>query len=111
MTDADVARIVAGPESGGGDPIETALLRATDELYRDDGVSDGTWVALARGSRHEAIARRSDCRRRLSRDVDGDQQRGVFHLDANMADFRFPGVAAVGPFLFPISMLPAFSPR
>ncbi len=30
MSDADVERIVAGPGSGGGDPIETALLRATD---------------------------------------------------------------------------------
>src|SRR6185295_2581548 len=40
MTDADVQRIVAGPESGGGDPVEAALLRATDELFRDDRVSD-----------------------------------------------------------------------
>ena len=49
MTDADVARIIAGPDSGGGDPLETALLRATDELYRDDRVSDDTWAALAKG--------------------------------------------------------------
>ena len=50
MTDADVARIVAGPESSGGDPIETALLRATDELYRDDRVSDETWARSRRDS-------------------------------------------------------------
>jgi 4-carboxymuconolactone decarboxylase len=49
MTDADVARIIAGPDSGGGDPLETRLLHATDELYRDDRVSDDTWAALARG--------------------------------------------------------------
>jgi hypothetical protein len=49
MTDADVARIIAGPDAGGGDPLETALLRATDELYRDDRVSDDTWAALAKG--------------------------------------------------------------
>jgi alkylhydroperoxidase family enzyme len=48
MTDADVARIIAGPDSGGGDPLETALLRATDELYRDDRVSDDTWAALGK---------------------------------------------------------------
>lgn len=47
MSNADVERIVAGPESGGGDPVETALLRATDELYRDDVVSAETWAALA----------------------------------------------------------------
>src|SRR6185295_17915017 len=53
MTDADVARIIAGPgsalESGGGDPLEIALIRATDELYRDDRVTDDTWAALAKG--------------------------------------------------------------
>jgi hypothetical protein len=27
----------------GGDPIERALIRATDDLYRDDRVSDTTW--------------------------------------------------------------------
>jgi 4-carboxymuconolactone decarboxylase len=48
MTDADVARIIGGPDNG-GDPLETALLRATDELYRDDRVSDDTWAALGKG--------------------------------------------------------------
>lgn len=38
-----------GPDSSGGaDPVETALLRATDELYRDDLVSAETWAALAK---------------------------------------------------------------
>ena len=89
MTDADVARIVAGPDSGGGDPLETALLRATDELYRDDRVSDETWAMLAKtldtkqlldvliavgGYRATSMAINSA---------------GV-QLDANMADFRFP---------------------
>ena len=56
MTDADVARIVAGPDSGGGDPIETALLRATDELYRDDRVSDETWARSPRDSRRSSCS-------------------------------------------------------
>jgi alkylhydroperoxidase family enzyme len=89
MTDADVARIVAGPEHPGGDPLETALLRATDELYRDDVVSAETWAALAKdldtqqlldvliavgGYRSASMAINSA---------------GV-QLDPNMADFRFP---------------------
>ena len=49
MTDADVDRIVNGPDSGGGDALEIALLRAVDELYRDDVVSEKTWSALAAG--------------------------------------------------------------
>jgi 4-carboxymuconolactone decarboxylase len=89
MTDADVARIVAGPDSGGGEPLENALLRAADELYRDDRVSDATWAALAGqldtkqlldvliavgGYRSTSMAINSA---------------GV-QLDANMAEFRFP---------------------
>ena len=89
MTDADVDRIIAGPDAGGGDPVEAALLRATDELYRDDVISDATWSALAKtfetkqlldvliavgGYRSTSMAINSA---------------GV-QLDANMADFRFP---------------------
>jgi alkylhydroperoxidase family enzyme len=89
MTDTDVDRIIAGPDAGGGDPVEAALLRATDELYRDDIVSDATWSALAKtfetkqlldvliavgGYRSTSMAINSA---------------GV-QLDANMADFRFP---------------------
>lgn len=46
MTDADIQRIVDG-SGAGGDPIEARLLRAVDELYRDDVVSDATWRELA----------------------------------------------------------------
>jgi alkylhydroperoxidase family enzyme len=89
MTDADVARIVAGPDSGGGDPIETALLRATDELHRDDRVSDATWGALARVL---------DARQLLDMLIAVGGYRAAsmainsagVQLDANMADFRFP---------------------
>ena len=89
MTDADVARIVAGPDSGGGDPIETLLLRATDELHRDDRVSDATWRALAKGL---------DTRQLLDMLIAVGGYRATsmainsagVQLDANMADFRFP---------------------
>jgi len=46
MTDADIQRIVEGPDAG-GDPVEVALLRAVDELHRGDVVSDATWNELA----------------------------------------------------------------
>lgn len=89
MTDADVARILAGPESGGGDPIETALLRATDELFEQDRVSDGTWTALA-----AALDTRQLFDVLIA--VGGYRSTSMLinsagvQLDANMADFRFP---------------------
>jgi len=89
MTDADVARIVAGPASGGGDPVETALLRATDELYRDDVVSDATWSALAKAFDTKQlldILIAVGGYRATSMAINS----GGVQLDANMADFRFP---------------------
>jgi len=89
MTDADVARIVAGPDSSGGDPVETALLRAADELFESDRVSDGTWTTLAATL---------DTRQMLDVliAVGGYRSTSMLinsagvQLDANMADFRFP---------------------
>jgi 4-carboxymuconolactone decarboxylase len=43
----DPVRIAQGPDAPGWDPFEAAILRAVDELYRDTGVSDRTWNALA----------------------------------------------------------------
>jgi alkylhydroperoxidase family enzyme len=88
MTDADVARIVAGPDSP-GDPVETALLRATDELYRDDGVSAGTWAALASALDSKQLLD-------VLISVGGYRTASMtinsagVQLDANMANFRFP---------------------
>ena len=89
MTDADVARILAGPGSGGGDPLDTALLRAADELFENDVVSNETWAALATGL---------DTRRLFDVliTVGGYRWNSMLissagvQLDANMADFRFP---------------------
>jgi alkylhydroperoxidase family enzyme len=46
ISDADVQRIVSGPDTP-GDPADTALLRAVDELHQHDVVSDATWTALS----------------------------------------------------------------
>ena len=89
MNDADVARIVAGPDSGGGDPIETALLRATDELYRDDRVSDDTWAALAKSLDTKQLLDVLIAVGGYRATSMAINSAGV-QLDANMADFRFP---------------------
>jgi len=89
MNDADVARIVAGPDSGSGDPIETALLRATDELYRDDRVSDDTWAALAKGLDTKQLLDVLIAVGGYRATSMAINSAGV-QLDANMADFRFP---------------------
>jgi 4-carboxymuconolactone decarboxylase len=88
MTDADVERIVRGPDEP-GDALETALLRATDELYRDDRISDETWSELAA---------RLDTRQLLDVLIAVGGYRAAsmainsagVQLDENMADFRFP---------------------
>ena len=89
MTDADVARIVDGPESGGGDPLEVALIRATDELFRDDRVSDETWAALAKGLDTKQLLDMLIAVGGYRATSMAINSAGV-QLDANMADFRFP---------------------
>jgi len=89
MTDADVARIVAGPESGGGDPLELALLRATDELYRDDMVSADTWADLSKGLDTKQLLDVLIAVGGYRATSMAINSAGV-QLDANMADFRFP---------------------
>ena len=46
LGDADLERIIVGPDHPNDDPAELALLRATDELYRDHVVSDETRALL-----------------------------------------------------------------
>jgi alkylhydroperoxidase family enzyme len=93
MTDADVARIIAGPggapESGGGDPLELALIRATDELYRDDRVTDDTWAALAKGLDTKQLLDVLIAVGGYRSTSMAINSAGV-QLDANMADYRFP---------------------
>ncbi len=47
MTDDEVRRIAIGADAPGWDPFEAALIRATDELHREDTISDATWRALS----------------------------------------------------------------
>ncbi len=47
LTDAEVARIKKGADAPGWSAAEAALLRASDELHKDQFISDATWKALS----------------------------------------------------------------
>ncbi len=47
ISDQEIHDIAIGAAAPGWDPFEATLIRATDELHRDDRVSDVTWHALA----------------------------------------------------------------
>jgi 4-carboxymuconolactone decarboxylase len=89
MTDEDVALLLAGPESGEGDLLELALLRATDELHEHDVITAETWATLAA---------ELDTRQLIDVliAVGGYRSTSMLintagvQLDENMADFRFP---------------------
>jgi hypothetical protein len=88
MTDADVARILNGGGDG-GDALEAALLRATNELHERDAIAPPTWSVLAASF---------DARQLLDVLIAVGDYRSTsmlinsagVQLDDNMADFRFP---------------------
>ena len=88
LTDEDIDRIVIGPNDGDAD-VEHFLLRAADELFRDDFVTDETWAALA-----EAFDERQLLD--ILTAVGGYRMFSMaintfgVQLDANMSDARFP---------------------
>jgi alkylhydroperoxidase family enzyme len=47
ISDDEIAWIAEGPEAAGWSPLEAALLRATDELHREQRVGDATWQELS----------------------------------------------------------------
>ena len=47
LTDEEMARIAFGPEAPFFTPLETALLRAVDELLEDGAIRDDTWRVLS----------------------------------------------------------------
>lgn len=46
LTEEECARVVDGPDAPGWSPLETLVLRATDELHDDQRIGDATWDAL-----------------------------------------------------------------
>ena len=47
LSDEEIARVKQGPDAPGWTNIESAMLRAADELHADQFVSDQTWSELA----------------------------------------------------------------
>jgi len=47
VSEAEITRVIDGPDEPGWSPTEAALLRAADELHRDSAISDTTWALLA----------------------------------------------------------------
>ena len=47
LTDDEIRQVAVGPDASGWRLLDAALLRAADELHRDDMVSDATWATLA----------------------------------------------------------------
>ena len=47
LTSEDLDRITKGPEAKGWSAFDAALLRAADELHKDQFISELTWKALA----------------------------------------------------------------
>jgi alkylhydroperoxidase family enzyme len=47
ISDDEIQRITHGPDAAGWSPFEATLLRATDELFADQCISDSTWADLA----------------------------------------------------------------
>jgi 4-carboxymuconolactone decarboxylase len=89
MTGQDLELILAGPDSGAGDPLDIALLRATDELYHDDRISADTWQVLAAALSTEQLFD-------VMIAVGGYRSTSMLinsagvQLDENMAEFRLP---------------------
>lgn len=47
LSQEEIERVAAGPDAPGWDARDRAILRAADELYADQFVSDATWRALS----------------------------------------------------------------
>ena len=46
LTDEEVARLKAGADAPGWSPADAALIRAADELHKDQFITEPTWQAL-----------------------------------------------------------------
>ena len=47
LSEEEITRITMGPDAKGWSAFDAMLLRAADELHRDQFISEGTWKALA----------------------------------------------------------------
>ena len=47
LSGSEIRRVAQGPDASGWDPLEAALVRLADELYRNSSVTDATWAAVS----------------------------------------------------------------
>ena len=87
MSDADVERIATGGRLS--DPVDRALMRAADELFENDRVSEGTWNGLSKSLDAKQLLDMLIAVGGYRAVSMGINSAGV-QLDANMAGFRFP---------------------
>jgi alkylhydroperoxidase family enzyme len=55
LSDAEIARVIQGPDAPDWEPFDATLLRAADELHADAFLSDATWSALSERYRQEQL--------------------------------------------------------
>ncbi|PTU31892.1 hypothetical protein CJD38_04180 [Stenotrophobium rhamnosiphilum] len=48
VTSIEIERITLGHEASGWSELDKAILKATDELYKNAMISDATWTVLAK---------------------------------------------------------------
>jgi len=87
MSDADVERIATGGRLS--DPVDRALMRAADDLFENDRVSEGTWNGLSKSLDAKQLLDMLIAVGGYRAVSMGINSAGV-QLDANMAGFRFP---------------------
>lgn len=46
LSEAEISRVIEGPDADGWTPLQTTLLRAADELHASSKIGDATWGAL-----------------------------------------------------------------
>ena len=74
LSDDEIARIGIGADAPGWSEPDRALLRATDELWNDAMISDGTWRDLVALPEHRTTDGRRIHRGSVQPGVDGAQQ-------------------------------------
>ena len=89
MDDAAVARVLTGPTAEGGTGPERLLLKAVDDLYRDDLIDDATCDALIREFSQQQLLDTLFTVGAFRSAAYAINSAGI-QLDANMSDFRFP---------------------
>jgi 4-carboxymuconolactone decarboxylase len=89
MDDAAVARVITGPTAEGSTVPERLLLKAVDDLYRDDLIDDATCDALISEFSEQQLLDTLFTVGAFRSAAYAINSAGV-QLDSNMGDFRFP---------------------